>query len=106
MVGMWKHIDRLNPSNFVLCVEQFQIARLRSRIAANINNFVRTAIINCFNYRSVHSCTWRIGNYNIGFPLLVDKCFIKYIFHIAGKEFGIVQIVEFGIMFGIGNGFF
>ena len=75
VVGMRKHVYRLNGLYFIFRIEQLQIARLRSRITADIYDAFGLCKQNDIHYILVHSGTGRVGDDDIGTAVLVDEVF-------------------------------
>ncbi len=105
MVGVGKHVDRLHGRNTVFRIEELQVTRLRSRVAADIHDAVRCGIENHIDYIFVHTCARGVDYHYIGAAVGGDELVGKYIFHVAGIELGVVQAVDTGVEFGILYGF-
>ena len=42
----------------------------------------------------MHTCSWRVGDDDIGTSVLLDKVTVEDIFHVASEEEGIVDVVD------------
>lgn len=73
MLSVWKHIHRLHCRQSVFCIQQGQIPCLCGRVATNVNNTFRLGKENDIYHILMHTCTRRIGDYNIRTTVLVDK---------------------------------
>jgi hypothetical protein len=101
MLGMRKHIYRLNFDRIVFFFKHQQIAGLGGSVSAYVNNFWRFNFHEAGNYIGVHPGTWRVGNDHIGFAMLSHKIGYQHILHIACKELGIVNIVDLRVYLSI-----
>ena len=86
MVGVREHVYRLNGLHFIFRIEQLQVARLRSRITADVYDAFGFGKQNDIHYILVHSGTGRVGDDDIGTAVLVDEVLCQHVFHISGKE--------------------
>lgn len=59
MVGVREHVYRLNGLHFIFRIEQLQVARLRSRITADVYDAFGFGKQNDIHYILVHSGTGR-----------------------------------------------
>ena len=66
MVGVREHVYRLNGLHFIFRIEQLQVARLRSRITADVYDAFGFGKQNDIHYILVHSGTGRVGDDDIG----------------------------------------
>ena len=73
MMGVREHIDRLNAGYLIVRTQQFDVAGLRCRIAANVNNFLWGTIQNSIYHIGVHTGAGWVGNNNVGFAMLINK---------------------------------
>ena len=105
MVGVREHVYRLNGLHFIFRIEQLQVARLRSRITADVYDAFGFGKQNDIHYILVHSGTGRVGDDDIGTAVLVDEVLCQHVFHISGKEQCIFNSVNLGIDLGVFNGF-
>ena len=99
MMCMRKHIDRTDFLDGVFHAQQTQIAGLRSRIAANVNDTFRLGEENSVDHIIMHTGTWWIGNNNIRTSVLVYEILRKDIFHITGIKKRVLYMVQGGIHF-------
>lgn len=105
MVGVREHVYRLNGLHFIFRIEQLQVARLRSRITADVYDAFGLGKQNDIHYILVHSGTGRVGDDDIGTAVLVDEVLCQHVFHISGKEQCVFNSVNLGIDLGVFNGF-
>ena len=105
MVGVREHVYRLNGLHFIFRIEQLQVARLRSRITADVYDAFGCGKQNDIHYILVHSGTGRVGDDDIGTAVLVDEVLCQHVFHISGKEQCVFNSVNLGIDLGVFNGF-
>ena len=89
MVGMGKHINRLNSRNPKAYIQDIQIARLCCRITTDIDDFFGCGVQNSLNYVGMHSSTRRIRNNKIRPTVLFKKLVAEQILHIAGQKQGV-----------------
>ncbi|GMT46187.1 MAG: hypothetical protein IEMM0006_2019 [bacterium] len=75
MMSLRKHIHRLHFCYPVFFVEQGNVACLRSRITADINNFFGRCLQNLFDHFGMHAGTWRVGKQHIGDAVSGNKVF-------------------------------
>lgn len=99
MMCMRKHIDRTDFLDGVFHAQQTQVAGLRSRIAANVNDTFRLGEENSIDHIIMHTGTWWIGNNNIWTSVLVYEILRKDIFHITGIKKRVLYMVQGGIHF-------
>ena len=104
MVGVREHVYRLNGLHFIFRIEQLQVARLRSRITADVYDAFGFGKQNDIHYILVHTGTGRVCDDYVGAPMLIDEILRQHVFHISGKEQCVFNSVNLGIDLGVFNG--
>ncbi len=86
MVRVREHVDRLHASHPIIDIEQGQVAGLRSGVATHIHDATGSGKKNCLHHIVVHAGPGRVGNDDIGAPVLFDKLRREQVFHVTGIE--------------------
>ena len=102
MVGVGKHIHRAVVHHLVFRRHALQIACLCGRVTAHIHNAAQFSlkdivIHQAFHHFLVHAFPWRVGDDDIGNTMCPHEVGCEYGRHVAGKEFGVDDTVQFGI---------
>ena len=106
MVGVREHVYRLNGLHFIFRIEQLQVARLRSRITADVYDAFGFGKQNDIHYILVHSGTGRVGDDYIRTAMLSDEVVGEDVLHVACEKRGVVDAVDLGVESRVGNRLF
>ena len=97
VVGVWKHIYGLYLCDDIVLVEHHEVACLCGGVAADIHYLLGSSHENGVDHILVHTCSWRVGDDDIGSAVSVDEVGSEQIFHVAGEEECVVDMVELGV---------
>ena len=103
---MGEHVDGLDAPDSVAGCKELEVAGLCGRVAADIDYFARGRGEELLNHLLVHAGTWRIGDHHVGSAVGGDEVGSEHLCHVASIEAGVVEAVEAGVGFGIGDGLF
>ena len=103
MVGVWEHVHWLDCLDAVFLVEQSYVACLSGGIAAHVDNALGLGVKDNLHHILMHAGARRINDHHIGDAVLSHKLSREHIFHVAGKELGVVDAVDAGVELGILN---
>ena len=107
MVGVWKHIYRLDIRDAVFGAQDFKIACLGCGIAADIHYALRLCSQNHLCHIRMNAGARRVENDDIRPAVSLDEIGCEYILHISRKELAIVNSVGcrvcLCIFYGFGN---
>ena len=102
---MRKHVNRLHGNYPIGAIKHLKVTGLCGRVATDIYNAVGRSVQNGLHNIWVHTGTRRVGDDDVGPTMFIDKLLIEHIFHITGKEQGVVNVVDLRINFRIFDGF-
>ena len=105
MGGVGEHVDRLHGDHLVGGVEVGQVAGLRGGVATDIDDAARACAEDGLHHVGVHAGTWRVGDEHVGSAVQGDELIGEDVFHVSGKEQGVVDAVDAGVFLGIVDGF-
>ena len=89
-----EHIYWLDCFNFVIIAQYLQIAGLGCGITTDVDNFLWCSTQQHLRNVFMHARSRRVCDDDIRTTVGSEERFIKKIFNIAGKEIGVVNIVD------------
>ena len=98
---MWEHIHRLNAAHLVHFGHQLYVACLRCRIAAHVYYLAWSHREKLLYHPFVHAGTRWVGYHHIRSSVFAHKLVGEDLCHIACVEFGIAEIVQYGVDLGV-----
>ena len=98
MVSVGKHVDWLDAMDAVLLREEGKVAGLSGGISADVYNLAGTHGEQLFDHLLVHAGAGRVGDHYVGSSVGRHKVGSQHLCHVARMEFGIVDVVEKGIL--------
>jgi len=102
---MGEHVNGLHGGDAVVHVEFMEVAGLRGGIARDIDNTLGSSTEDGLDYIGMHAGTWWVGDDDIRTAMLCDERIGQDVFHVAGKEEGVADVVDVGVYLRILNGF-
>ena len=93
MWGVGEHVDGLNARNAVVLSEDFEVASLRGRVAAHVNNALRGGIHDGFHDIRMHACSWWVGDDDIRTTVIADEVIGEDVLHVASIEQRVIDMV-------------
>ena len=105
MLRVREHIHGLHFHNAVFRIEQLEVASLSGRVTTHVNNALRSCEKDGIYHVLMHTRTRWVGDDDVGLSVFLYEFAIENILHIASKEQGIVDAIDFGIHFRILDGF-
>ena len=94
MVGVREHVDGLYVCNAIFSVQERQVARLRRRVTAHIDQDFGRGIQDHFYHIFMHAGSWRVDDHHIRSAMSLHKFVGQNILHVAGIEEGIVDAIH------------
>ena len=101
--SMREHVNRLHFHHLIFSVEHCQISCLGGWIATYIHNSLGLCIHNHAHYIFVHTSARWVDDHHVGTSVLFDESVGEHVLHVAGKEDGVVDAVDLGVEFRVGN---
>ena len=101
MWGVGEHVDGLDSGDTVVHVQVVQVAGLGGRIARDVDNALGGSSEDGLYHVGVHAGTGWVGDDDVRTAVLGNEVVGEDVFHVAGKEQGIVDAVDLGIDFCI-----
>ena len=105
MCCVGEHVHGLDVEDVVVVGEDGEVAGLGGGVAAHIYHPLRGAGQEDAGDVGMDAGTRRVEHHDVGLSVFRDKRSVQHIFHVAGKEFRIVDAVYGRVDLGVGDGF-
>ena len=99
-----EHVDGLYGHDLVVGIEILEIACLGGGVAADVDDAAGSGTEDGLHHVGVHACPWRVGDDDVGTTMTGDEVVGEDVFHVAGVEEGVVDVVQTGVLLGIFDG--
>ena len=104
VLGVGEHVDGLDASDLIAFAEELQVAGLGGGVAADVDDFAWRRGEELGDHFLVHAGAWGVGDHYVGSAVGGDEVGGEHLRHVAGVEAGVVEAVEAGVGFGVGDG--
>ena len=91
---MREHVHRLHRHHFVRHIERLEVACLRRRVAAYVDDALRVGAQDSVYHVLVHTGAWWVGDDNVWATVLLDELVVEDVLHVAGVELGVAYVVH------------